>query len=166
MFFLLLLSACAHSKSSDKRGGDPNSGPMEAMDHSTMGGMAPKSAAGGIQDHGPAALSKIYGIKIDSLHLTMRGEMLDLRYRIVDAKTAAQIVQEHSKIKVSLIEKQTGQVVKVAEADVGKLQARAKKLYPNRTFFILFENPHGMLKKGSEVSIVFGTVQVDGWKIE
>ena len=131
-----------------------------------MGMKSNENQVNSSQDKGQDQLSKIYGIKIESINLTMRGGMIDLRYRIVDTKAAKQVVTQHSKIDISLIDKKSGQVIKVAESDIGKLMARSPRLYPNRRFFILFENPHGMVKAGSEVSIVFGSVKIDGWKIE
>ena len=111
-------------------------------------------------------LKKMLGVQIESVRSTAGGRMLDLRYRVIHPESAKEILRSNSKIEVQIIDVKTGQTLRVPETHLGKLRTKSPKPKPNRIYYVLFDNPASLVKPGSEISIRFGPIQVDGWTVE
>lgn len=113
-------------------------------------------------------LPELLGIEMVSLRTTAEGHMLDLRYRVVNPQAAKEVLKHNSKIDIKIVDPKTGRVLKFADTQmpVGWLRATSYKPRNHRVYFILYNNPDTLIKPGSEVSILFGSVRVDGWKVE
>ncbi|MBI5198310.1 MAG: hypothetical protein HZA19_06855 [Nitrospirae bacterium] len=126
-----------------------------------MGAMKPSTSIAG-EDR----LREVFGIEIVSLRKTGAGQMLDLRYRVVNSALAEEITKRNSAVEIRVVDLETGHVLNVPMTHLGMLRTRTPKPREKRTYYVLFANPGEVVKSGSEVSIRFGSVSVDGWRVE
>jgi hypothetical protein len=115
---------------------------------------------------GADELAKVFGIEIVALHTTAAGEMLDLRYRVIDPKLAAEITKRNTNLEMHIIDVKTGTVLNVPITHLGALRNRTPKPKAKRIYYALFDNTGAVVKKGSEVSIQVGQVKVDGMRVQ
>ncbi|NLH50622.1 MAG: hypothetical protein GX444_18760 [Myxococcales bacterium] len=96
-----------------------------------------------------------YGIQIQSVRLSAAGYMVDLRYKILDAKKAAKLTQRGT--KTYLVDQATGQrFATPTAAKVGSLRNSSLSPKEGRTYFAFFANPGKALKPGVQVQVVMG----------
>lgn len=113
----------------------------------------------------PTPLSEVaerWGVEIVALRLTAEGNMIDLRYRIVDPDRAAFLVDRT--IKAYLLDQASGRAVGVPNtAKVGPLRQTTKYGKPpaDRVFFMLFANPGRFIEAGSELTLAVGDLRVE-----
>lgn len=113
----------------------------------------------------PTPLSEVaerWGIEIVGLRLTAEGNMIDLRYRIVDPDKATFLVDRT--IKAYLLDQASGRAVGVPNtAKVGPLRQTTKYGKPpaGRVFFMLFANPGRFIEAGSELTLAVGNLRVE-----
>ncbi|MBI1824601.1 MAG: hypothetical protein HY200_10680 [Nitrospirae bacterium] len=115
---------------------------------------------------GQEDLIKTYGIKVETLRLTSAGMMLDLRYRVVNPKLATAVTQTSSPVEIKVIDQATGHALGVDKTNAGWYRSRSKRIQPNRIFFVILDNTHQAVKQGSVVAITFGSIKVQGWRVE
>jgi hypothetical protein len=121
---------------------------------------APVSASQVIQGE-DAQLAATYGIRVEGLHLSAAGSMLDLRYRVLDAKKAAPILDR--KQQPYLFDAARGAKLGVPDTPVlGQIRqtSRNNKILTDHTYFILFGNPGKALQRGDRVSLLLGQVKI------
>jgi hypothetical protein len=111
----------------------------------------------------PAAVSTEadYGIKVEALHLSAAGAMLDFRYRVVDPRKAAPLLD--GKMKPYLIDDARGARLGVPSSPVlGSIRqtARNNHIETDRTYFIMFGNPGKALHSGDKVTLVLGDLKI------
>jgi len=113
----------------------------------------------------PAADSeKTFGIKITSLHPTAGGQMLDLRFRVVDPEKARGILDKNK--KAYLLDDRTGKTLPVPVTKAGSMRQSTLKPEGGRIYVILFSNPNRMVKEGGSVSLIIGDFRKDGIMVE
>jgi len=103
-----------------------------------------------------------WGIEIVSLRLTAEGNMIDLRYRIVDPDKSAFVVDRTN--KAYLLDQASGRAVGVPNtAKVGPLRQTTKYGKPpvDRVFFMLFANPGRFIEAGSRLTLAVGDLRVE-----
>lgn len=103
-----------------------------------------------------------WGVEILSLRLTAAGNMIDLRYRIVDPDKAVFLVDRT--IKAYLLDQESGRAVGVPNtAKVGPLRQTTKYGKPpaDRVFFMLFANPGRVIEPGSKMTLAVGDLRVE-----
>jgi hypothetical protein len=132
------------------------------------GKAAPCGAAEGDGAATPVAVTPLsevverWGVEIVSLRLTAEGNMIDLRYRIVDPDKAAFLVDRTN--KAYLLDQESGRAVGVPNtAKVGPLRQTTKYGKPpaDRVFFMLFANPGRMIESGSRMTLAVGDFRVE-----
>lgn len=96
------------------------------------------------------------GIKIEGMHLSAAGYIVDCRYRVLDPVKAAPLLDR--KVNPYLLDEATGMQLGVPDAPkVGKLRPTSRgKIIAGRNYYILFANPGRHLKSGSKVTLVAG----------
>lgn len=105
-----------------------------------------------------------WGIEVVGLRLAAGKQMLDFRYRIVDAQKAEPLTKED---KPYLIDTATGQKLPVpAPPKVGPLRSSGQRPVEGRVYFMIFANPGGMVKSGSGVTVVIGEARIEGLVVQ
>jgi hypothetical protein len=122
------------------------------------------SGCAGLKQGGPAAShtapADTAGIKIERIHPTAGGQMLDMRYRVVDAEKAKHVLNRQA--QVYLIDQASGAKLPVPNmAKVGKLRQLPETTESDKVFWMFFGNPGGMVRPGARVTLV-----IDGIRIE
>lgn len=93
-------------------------------------------------------------IAIDAIRMTAAGKFIDLRYRVVDAGKATELLGP--KVRPRLIDERTGSVMAVPmTAKLGSLRQTQGKQATGRSYFILFAN-NGSVGPGSRVTAEIG----------
>jgi hypothetical protein len=86
--------------------------------------------------------------------------MLRFDYRVVDPQRAAAL--NDKKVKPYVIDEATGTALAVpAMENIGELRQVAPA-QANRTYFIIFGNPGGLVKRGGRVTLVIGSLRAEG----
>jgi hypothetical protein len=105
-----------------------------------------------------------WGLKIVAVRLTANGHMLDLRYQVINSEKAFPLLDR--KIKPYLIAQATGTKLYVPDTKIGPLRQRVANPDADKTYFILFGNPGGLVKRGSQVTLVMGDFKAENLVVE
>lgn len=121
---------------------------------------APLTATQAVQtEH--ASVETTYGIRVESLHLSAAGSMLDFRYRVLDPKKAAPLL--NGKVKPYLLDEARSAKLGVpVTPKLGALRqtSRNNVIHTGRTYFIMFGNPGKAVQSGDKVSLLLGQVKI------
>jgi hypothetical protein len=107
---------------------------------------------------------KDFGIKIVSLRPTAAGQMLDLRFQVVDPEKARAVLDKNK--KAYLLDGKTGKTLPVPVTKAGSMRQTTLKPEPGRIYFILFSNPNRTVKEGGNVSLVIGDFKKEGIAVD
>lgn len=119
-------------------------------------------------DNGPEMMDKEsnyrekWGIEIKGIQQSAAGYMLDFRFRIIDPRKAAPLVDR--RIKPYLIDENSGATFVVsAPPKVGALRTTAHNGKPivDRTYYIMFANPGRFIKQGARMTLVIGDFRAE-----
>lgn len=105
----------------------------------------------------PAGLSepeKRFGIRILSLRPTAAGNMLDMRFRVLDPEKAQPILDKGKKAFV--LDQASGKALSVPVTKAGSWRQTTSKPEAGRVYFVLFGNPNKLVKENSKVTVVIG----------
>jgi hypothetical protein len=119
------------------------------------------------QDAQASALESRMGIKLQGLRLSAAGSMLDLRYRVLDAKKAAPLLD--GKNQVVLIDDLRGAKLGVPDTPVlGRIRqtARNNAIATDRSYFIMFANPGKAMRVGDLASLQLGQEVLGELKVQ
>ena len=101
-----------------------------------------------------------WGVDIVGIRRVSSGVMLRFDYRVVDPERAAALSDK--KVKPYVIDEATGTALAVpAMENIGELRQVAPA-QANRTYFIIFGNPGGLVKRGGRVTLVVGSLRAEG----
>jgi hypothetical protein len=101
-----------------------------------------------------------WGVDIVGIRRVSSGLMLRFDYRVVDPQRAAAL--NDKKVKPYVIDEATGTALAVpAMENIGELRQVAPA-QANRTYFIIFGNPGGLVKRGGRVTLVIGSLRAEG----
>jgi hypothetical protein len=107
------------------------------------------------------ALEAQWGIRVEGLRLSAAGSMLDFRYRVLDAKKAAPLLD--GKLQPMLLDEAHGARLGVPESPVlGRIRqtARNNNILLDRNYFMMFGNPGKVLQSGDKVTLLLGQVKI------
>jgi hypothetical protein len=105
------------------------------------------------------------GIKIERIHPSAAGMMLDMRYRIVDLEKAKGAFKHGAQIY--LLDQSRGTKLPVPDmAMVGKLMQRPDQGDNKKIFWIFFNNPGAMVKPGDKVTLVIDEIRIKDILVE
>jgi hypothetical protein len=119
-------------------------------------------SAGAAADGPPGAIDaeKAFGITLVSLRPTAAGQMLDLRFKVIDPEKARPILDKGN--KAFLTDAASGKVLPVPVTKAGSMRQTTLKPEAGRVYFMLFSNPGRLVKEGSRVNLVIGRFRKDG----
>jgi hypothetical protein len=101
-----------------------------------------------------------FGIKIVSLRPTAGGQMLDLRFQVLDPEKAQPVLDKNK--KAYILDGKTGKTLPVPVTKAGSMRQTTPKPEAGRIYFMLFSNPGRMVKEGGSVSLLIGDFRKDG----
>lgn len=101
------------------------------------------------------AIEEQWGIRISQLTVDADGGLVDLRYQIIDPNKALPIVEDPTK-RPEIIAEDNGIDIKSA-----LLMPPKHDLVAGRTYFILYGNVRGAVKRGRPVTIVVGDHRIE-----
>jgi hypothetical protein len=109
----------------------------------------------------PPDIEASFGIRVEGLRLSAAGSMLDFRYRVLDAKKAAPLLD--GKIQPFLLDEVRGAKLGVPDTPIlGRIRqtARNNNILTDRTYFVMFGNPGHALVSGDKVTLLLGQMKV------
>lgn len=104
-----------------------------------------------------ASPEAVFGIRVDGLHLSAHGYLLDLRYRVLDPDKAAVLLDARN--KVYLLDDAHDAKLGVPQSPiVGGMRQTSRNhvIYTDRDYFILFVNPGRAVKAGDTLKLAVG----------
>lgn len=105
------------------------------------------------------------GVEIVAIHLSAAGNLVDLRYRVVDTDKAKPLVS--AAMPTVLIDPRSGAEGQVpVDEKVGALRQNGNQVRPGQVLAVLFGNPDHALKKGDRILLRFGDWEVAGLSIQ
>jgi len=104
------------------------------------------------------------GIEIVRIHPSVGGQMLDLRYRVVDVEKAK--LAFNRKAQIYLLDQASGMKLPVPDmAMVGKLLQRPENK-DAKVYWIFFGNPGGLVRTGAKVTLVIDEIRITDIVVE
>jgi hypothetical protein len=101
-----------------------------------------------------------WGVDIVGARRISSGEMIEFRYRVLDATKAKALNDKRS--NAFMIDQATGKKLVVPQMEkVGLLRTTAPPQL-NRVYWMIFANPGNIVKPGNAVNVVIGNFHVDG----
>ena len=112
-----------------------------------------------------AVLRDRWGIEITSIHLSMRGRMVDFRYKVLDPAKAVTLAKREN--KPQLIDQASGSILLVPNTPkLGPLRQSASRLNKGKIYFALFGNTRCIVKPGSKVTVVIGEFRAENLTVQ
>ncbi len=105
-----------------------------------------------------------WGIEIIALRPTAAGHMLDLRYRVTDPVKARDILDKRQ--KAYIVDQKSGKALPVPVTKAGPLRQTTLQPEAGRIYFVLFSNPAGLVKEGSNVTVIIGDFSLEDIPVE
>jgi hypothetical protein len=105
-----------------------------------------------------------WGVDIVGVRRVSSGYMLRFSYRVVDPDRASALTSR--KVRPYLIDEATGTALAIpAMENIGELRQVAP-LETDRTYFMIFGNPGGLVRRGSRVTLVVGNFRAEGLVVD
>lgn len=114
-------------------------------------------AEGRLADPDLSDSEKAFGIRILSVRPTAAGQMLDLRFQVIDPEKAKPVLDKNK--KTILVDQKSGKTLPVPVTKSGSMRQTTLKPEPNRVYFTLFANPGGVVKENSLVTLIIGDLK-------
>jgi hypothetical protein len=96
-----------------------------------------------------------WGIRITQVGVTADGGMVDFRYQVIDPDKALAMNQDLNNIPV-LTDEASGTLINSAA-----LMAPKHDLRPGQTYFLLYRNTDGAIKRGNPVTVKVGDLLLE-----
>ena len=106
------------------------------------------------------------GVKVEAVHLSAAGYMLDVRYRVLDVEKARPLFDR--KAHPMLLEERSGAQFAVPNVPkLGQLRTTSlRNVVADRSYSILFANPGRYVERGQKVSLLLGDTRIGGLIVE
>jgi hypothetical protein len=101
------------------------------------------------------AIEAQWGVRITQIGVTADGGLLDFRYLVIDPDKALAMLQDDKNLPV-LTAEDSGLIV-----DSAALMAHKHDLAAGRTYFLLYRNAKGAIKRGTPVTIMIGDLRLE-----
>lgn len=132
---------------------------VHAQSSATMAQQGPSTAAEWRSRQG-LYYKRNWGVEIIGVKPVASGYMLAFRYRVLDPEKAKLLNDRQT--KAYLRDEATGTVLAVpALENVGELRTGSMP-EADRSYYMVFGNPGKLVKSGSRVTVVAGSLHVDG----
>jgi len=109
-------------------------------------------------------LKRRWGVEIMYVRQTAAGHMLELRYRVLDAKKAKPLFERRTKPVLTHAETGTRLIVPTPPT-TGALR-NSNPPIAGRTYWMFFANPGKLVQPGQHVNIEIGEFRVDGLVVQ
>ena len=110
------------------------------------------------------SMKEKWGIEITSIRMAVDGNMVDFRYRVLDAKKAKTLFVRAN--KPYLIDQASQKVLAVPSiGKVGPLRT-SNKPQEGRIYWMFFGNKGGLVKPGSKVTVTIGDFRVENLVVQ
>ena len=124
-----------------------------------------KTLAKAVQDRTAAVgMTEKWGIAVTAIHTAAAGNMVDFRYKVLDAQKAEALFSK--KTRPHLIHQKTGKVLAVPRtAKVGPLMS---SYHPkqDRIYWMFFGNQTKLVKPGDKVTVVIGEFKAENLVVQ
>jgi hypothetical protein len=130
---------------------------------------SPRQSAKPVAATGPRVprsqyIQRSWGVDIVGVRRVSSGSMLRFDYRVLDPGKAAALTDR--KARPYLIDEATRTALAVpAMENIGELRQVAP-LEAQRTYFVIFGNPGGLVKRGGRVTLVVGNFRAEGLVVD
>lgn len=107
----------------------------------------------------PTAFERRTGVRVVRVAVSGGGGLVDVRYEVLDAAAAAGL---HDAAPPELVDERTGVVVRhlfMGHSHAGPLKAA-------RTYFLLFDNPGTLVRRGTRVTVQLGAARLAHVRVE
>jgi hypothetical protein len=105
-----------------------------------------------------------WGVEVVGVRRVASGSMLRFDYRVRDPGRATALTNR--KVRPYLIDEATRTALAVpAMENIGELRQVAP-LEQDRTYYVIFGNPGGLVKRGGHVTLVIGDLRAEGLVVE
>ena len=112
----------------------------------------------------PNPMAEKWGIEVASIRMTAAGNMIDFRFRVLDAKKAEALFVRQT--KPYLVDQKTGKVLAVPNtAKVGPLR-NSNNPKEGKIYWMFFGNRGKLVEAGNKVSVVIGDFRAENLVIE
>ncbi len=109
-------------------------------------------------------LAQKWGIRLLPLRSTAAGNMLDFRYRVLDARKSAALFRRET--KPYLLHQRSGKVLAVPNtAKIGPLR-NSDTPQEGRNYWMFFRNTGHLVSKGDKVTVIIGEFRVEDIVVE
>ena len=106
-----------------------------------------------------ATVNEHCGVDQLRIHRTANGQLLDLRYRVVDPQLATTLLAKDN--TAYAVHEQSGTRLRVPSTPkAGSLRTKGSPR-AGRSYFALFTNPGGLVRRGDQVSVVLGDLTAE-----
>jgi hypothetical protein len=106
------------------------------------------------------AIEERWGVKLQGIHITAAGHMLDFRFQVIDTDKAASLTD--TKNKPTVIVEGSGVKLEVPNTPrIGALRQTSKEVKQGMIFTILFANPGKMVATGQQLTVHIGNFSVE-----
>jgi hypothetical protein len=123
-----------------------------------------KVEAGSWRERRGPFFKRHWGVDVVGVRRVSSGFMLRFDYRVVEPERAAVLTDRGA--KPYLIDEATQTALAIpAMENIGELRQVAP-LEVNRTYFMIFGNPGGLVKHGGRVTLVAGNFKTEGLEVE
>ena len=101
-----------------------------------------------------AAIEERWGIRVSQVAVTADGCLVDFRYAVIDPDKALAMLSEPSNLPALMVEDSGAMVTSLAT------QGQKHNLRPGHTYFLLYRNTGGALRRGGQVTVIFGDLRL------
>ena len=106
------------------------------------------------------AIEQRWGVKLQGIHVTAAGHMLDFRFQVTDVDKAAPLMDTKNKPTVTI--EASGIKLEVPNTPrIGSLRQTSKQVKLGMIFTILFANPGKMVATGQKLAVHIGDFFVE-----
>ncbi len=113
---------------------------------------------------GKVDLTEKWGVEVLGIRTTAAGYMLDFRYKVTDPEKAKPIFQRPN--RPVLIDRGSKMEFQITRSPTAGPMRSSGVPQAGRTYFMMFGNPGGMIRPGSQVDVRVGPFQVEGLTVE
>jgi hypothetical protein len=130
----------------------------------TQAVVSAQSSASALSESAQAFYRSVWGVEVLSVRRVSAGTWLRFSYRVVDANKAA--VLNDKRWNPRLIDEKSGATLMIPTMDmVGALRPVAPP-QNGRSYYMIFENPGGLVRSGNRVNLVVGRFRAEGLAVE
>lgn len=105
------------------------------------------------------------GIRVERITYAVGGMKLDMRYKVTDINKARQIFTKQTPL--ALVDQATGKILGVPNMPkVGKLRQVPNQNEAWRVYWIMFDNPGALVRRGGKVTLLIGDVKIKDITVE